>query len=107
VLLQSNKPIGRLGEARQSGNTAFAASFNIDVKYTLQSLCPGHCCVALGWSLVWNVVRYSGFSAFASFGGRYPRSIFTVGGEDTVKTSQVDSRPGNQSDQPGDKVQRP
>ena len=62
--------------------------------------------MALGWSLVWNVVRYSGFSAFASFGGRYPRSIFTVGGEDTVETGQVDSGLGNQSDQPGDKVQR-
>ena len=29
-----------------------------------------------------------------------------LGGEDTVKTGQVDSGPGNQSDQPGDKVQR-
>ena len=59
--------------------TALSAGFNINVKHALQALCPGHCCVAFGRSLVLLVACRLGLFASASFSGRHHCPIATIG----------------------------
>src|SRR5210317_849398 len=85
---------------------AFAASINIDVKHAFQALCPSHCSMTLGRGLILFVICCLGFSAFAPFRGCHHCPIAAIGCKYAMETSEVDSGFGNQSNQPGDKIQR-
>jgi len=80
--------------------SALIADLNIKVKYTLQPLGPGHGCPALGSCLV--LVGWPDLFDFAPFCWGYLRTVFTIGGEDTMETGEVKSGLGDQCEQPGD-----
>ena len=62
--------------------------------------------MTLGRGLILFVVCCLGLSAFAQFRGCHHCQIAAVGCKYSMETSEVDSGFGNQSNQPGDKIQR-
>jgi len=84
---------------------AFTAGFNINIENPLQPLCPGHGCAAFCWSLVLSGFCCYRFLSFTSFGWCYQCPVLAIGRKHPVKADEVNSGPGNQSDQSGDKVQ--
>jgi hypothetical protein len=86
--------------------TTFTAGFNVVIEHPLRALCPSHCCLALGRGLVLFIVYCFGLFASAPFSGCHPCTVVAIGCKDTMETGQVDSGFGNQSDQPGDEIQR-
>ena len=85
--------------------TAVTAGFNVDVEDPLQSLRPGHGCALLSGCLLLCLLCCFDLFACASPGWCYQRPVFAVGREHPMKSGQVDSGFGHQSNQPGDEIQ--
>ena len=64
------------------GTAACAADLDVDREHTLETLRPSHRCPMFGGC--WRFTRYFSLVPFAALGGRHPRAVFTVGGEDAV-----------------------
>ena len=88
------------------GAAAFATGLDVDAKYTLQSLRPGHRCPAFRGRLILFVNGDFGFVAFAPPRRRYQCTVLAVRREHAVKSGQIDAGPRHQRRQPGDEVHR-
>jgi hypothetical protein len=93
-------------------SAALATSFDVEVEYALQALCPRHRSVALGRGVVGDVWRLALAARFdmltaglAAFCRGDLRAVFTVEGKNTVKSDEVHSGLGHQGGQPGDEIQ--
>ncbi len=66
----------------------------------------GHGGPPFGGRGVFRRIRRAGLVALAALGRRHPRTMRAVGGENPVKSSQVEAGLRYQGDKPGDEVQR-
>lgn len=87
------------------GVAAAVADLDVDVENALQALPPSHCGPAFSGRSVFGRIRRASLVALAAFGRRHLRTMRTIGGENAVKSSQVDPGLGYQGDEPGDEVQ--
>jgi hypothetical protein len=86
---------------------AALAGLNIDIEHTLEPLHPGHRHMALGGRLV-QPVYPGGLTPLALPAPphrRYPHTKFAIGGENPMKTCQIDAVLGNEGGQLRDEIQ--
>lgn len=83
----------------------FLASLDVDMEYPFQALGPGHGHVALGEAAI---IRFliSLLATLAPACGCDQSSMFAIGSEHAVESSQIDTGFGHQGSQPGNEIQR-
>jgi len=69
------------------GAAAFTARFDVNIENPLQSLGPGHRCMAFGGRLVLCLIRYFDLVAFAPLCGCHLHTMFAVRCKHTVTNS--------------------
>lgn len=85
-------------------STASRASLYVNVKDSLESLCPGHRGVALSRGLFVGV--FIAFGAFAAFGWCDQSTPAVIGGEQAVVPGEVNPGSGYQGCQARNKIDR-
>lgn len=86
------------------GAATFTAHLDVDIENRLETLRPGHGHAAFGRRFLLPLIGRFGVVAFAPLGRCHPRTVFAVGGEDTVEAGQVDSWHRDQGGELGDEV---
>ena len=66
------------------------ADLDVNIEHPFQSLHPGHGGMTLGWGVVFPCPTRLGFTTFSSLRWCDVNPVHAVGGEDSVKSGEID-----------------